>query len=325
MLSDDIIAKIGLDNRPFRKTLRSTSASVGAFSKEVNQKFLGYGKGLITAFGIRAVILGLRDIIQSAREAKEAGEEFGKGGWMSPQTISVLTTVDDTFASIKKNVKEFTGFLLGGIGKFARFLGAFSVTGSFDEANEIIKSMADEDKKSLESAQRKKQLEEELKKQQKAQEESKRKQAASDKEREASLKRQAELMKQLSDAERGLSEAKGSLASARQARGKFTLQELASSPMRFSGRLGLEQNTARQVVGMEARAEALRQRGFADPALQLLSRAEQLRGSLSNVVDSDRFPFRSIEEGIWRSEEHLADVARAAQETGVKIIPSNRK
>ena len=106
----------------------------------------------------------------------------------------------------------------------------------------------------------------------------------------------ARLAAKISELRRKFISQSKSLKTAREDRSKFTLSELAQSNVRFTGTLSREQMVARQVVQLEAMAERNQQLGFGDLSQQQFSHAENLRKGLTNVVERDRFLFKSLEQ-----------------------------
>lgn len=140
-----------------------------------------------------------------------------------------------------------------------------------------------------------------------------------------SQKKQIENIKKIGDAFKELVKRDQVLQQARKDRLKFGLEELADSPVAFRGRLGFEQRRAREIQQIETKAQGLRDRGFFDPALKLFNRAEDLRKTLTNVVDRDRFPFKSLEDSAREQADNLKELVRKANEEGIIIKPRNGK
>lgn len=137
------------------------------------------------------------------------------------------------------------------------------------------------------------------------------------------LDRLAEFNERRKSANMELESAQSALRSTREDRAKFTLEELATSNIRFSGRLGGEQQSARRAFQLEQWAEQNRRLGFGDLALSQLNTADQIRESLTNLRDSERFPFRELTDRVEQSNVELQRLNHLAMTDGVLIRPTN--
>lgn len=105
-------------------------------------------------------------------------------------------------------------------------------------------------------------------------------------------------------------------------RSKLTVDELFNSRLRFGGQLGVDQQLANRIKWDEQRGENLRQRGFLDESTAQFTEADKLRAQLSgNVVDKDRFPFKSLEESAKESNDALQELLSKAKNEGINIVP----
>lgn len=140
--------------------------------------------------------------------------------------------------------------------------------------------------------------------------------AASQKEYEASLARLG--------AQR--TEAVAAAADARGERTKFTLEELAGANLRNIGSQSLRADViaARQVRQLESQAGFLKFRGREgdiEQAKRLFSEADKVRAGIGSLAESERFPFKSIDEGIARVDEGIKELNAKAQGDGLKVKP----
>lgn len=300
--SEDIIQRIGLDSRPWAKGLRSVRGSVAAFSKETNAHITGIIKGWAGLLGAAGIAAGLKEIFGMARKAREEGKEFSEQGWISAENASILNDVSDTLSKMVRTMKEFGAYALGSVGKFFRQLGAFSVTGSWKEAGNVVDKMAEADSAALTTAKAKVDAEKEildLKKKQLANETAL-----------VSLQEKA-------------AEAQTTLTRSKEDRSKFTLSELASSRVRFSGQLAQDQFNAQRILAMESQAAALKAQGYGPQASKLLSRSDDLRKGLVNVVESERFPFKSLEKSANEQTLEFMRMRRIVEEGKLTLQVKN--
>jgi hypothetical protein len=120
-----------------------------------------------------------------------------------------------------------------------------------------------------------------------------------------------------------LAEAEMFLTKTKEDRAKFGLQELATSPIRYTGQLGNDQRSAREVMALEAQAERLRVRGHGPRAAQLYDRADEIRKSMVNLHSGERNPWEVMQRDIEAQREAVVELNRKASQEGLKIIPQN--
>lgn len=121
----------------------------------------------------------------------------------------------------------------------------------------------------------------------------------------------------------------GAVAAAADARGertKFTLEELAGANPRNIGSQSLRADViaARQVRQLESQAGFLKFRGREgdiEQAKRLFSEADKVRAGIGSLAESERFPFKSIDEGIARVDEGIKELNAKAQGDGLKVKP----
>lgn len=140
--------------------------------------------------------------------------------------------------------------------------------------------------------------------------------AIDDKQRDA-RQRMAELR-----GERG--EAVAAAAAARGEMTKFSLAELASAdPRRIQDpALRAQARKARDVLIYQRQAEEWRKSGKVgwERMVQAnMSEAEKLKAGMANLQDSERFPFRSMDDGIKRVDKKMAELVRKATEEGLNV------
>jgi len=321
--SDDIITTIGANLTPLAKALRAKSVTVTDFARDttsaVNKVGQGYAQetekalrrqagNLAKGFGVAGLIAGFKSLISMAREAREEGTEFSKQGWISPETISVLNETEKFFESIVKNVREFAAYVAGSVGRFFRWLGAFTVTGSWSEANKAVKAMAEEDAKALKIAGDKAEAE--------------KRSIELAKKKADLLTKQKELTLEIGEATKQLSDAETRLIKTKEDRSKLSLQELAFAIRPTERNSFMQQQRARQVIALEKEGE--RQRLF-NPQLsmQAFGRADEMRKSLSLVTEAERNPWAGLEDAVTKSEDHLLQLLTVATKLGVLIRPTN--
>ncbi len=132
-----------------------------------------------------------------------------------------------------------------------------------------------------------------------------------------------EMQKQIDDLIRHRDKERETTERALTDRSRFTLQELASSPVRFRGRLGEEQIAARQVSRLEAMAEWNRLHGFSDLLDAHRSPPDEIRSQMTNLVDRERFPNREMGEAMNETERHLNELLGLAKAQGIPVkIPN---
>lgn len=140
--------------------------------------------------------------------------------------------------------------------------------------------------------------------------------AASQKEYEASL---ARLNQQRGGAVKEAQDARAE-------RTKFTLEELASANPRFIGSAQLRADAiaAREARRLESQAGFLKFRGREgdlDRAKELFSQADKVRAGIGSLAESERFPFKSMDEGIKRVDEAIRELNKKAEDEGLKVKP----
>lgn len=133
----------------------------------------------------------------------------------------------------------------------------------------------------------------------------------------------SEAMERNLDAVRRYNEARNALKLTKEDRVKFTLEELANSRVQYSGRLGAEQAMARQAQQLEQWAERNRTMGYGDLAFQQLNRAGQIREGITNLTQSERFPFQSLTDRVDASNAELRKLNSMAATEGLLIRPTN--
>ena len=296
--SEDIITTIGADTRPFAKGLRTMKAQVAIVSKEMNGQMQTSLKAWLGFLGPAGVIAGLKKVFDLAKGVNEEGKEFTKGGWVSAENASVLNETAKAFENIFKSAVSLGAYTLGYIGKAARYLGALSVTGDLAEADRQVGKMEAADRVALGAAKRKLEAQAELVKLKK--------------EELVTAEKKAEVEKKALSAQKAVADAKKD-------RSKFTLEELASSNVRFTGQLGKDQYNAQRITALEAQANALKAQGYGPQSQAYFSEADRLRKGLVNVVDSDRNPFKGLQDSANEQTLELMRLNRILEEQGIKV------
>lgn len=121
-------------------------------------------------------------------------------------------------------------------------------------------------------------------------------------------------------------EAVGALEAVRGEMTKFSLAELASAdPRRIQDpALRAQARRAREVMIYQKQAEDWRNSGKVgwERMVQAnMSEAEKLKAGMANLQDSERFPFRSMDDGIKRVDKSIAELLRKAKEEGLNMQP----
>lgn len=121
-------------------------------------------------------------------------------------------------------------------------------------------------------------------------------------------------------------EAVGALEAVRGEMTKFSLAELASAdPRRIQDpALRAQARRARDVMIYQKQAEDWRNSGKVgwERMVQAnMSEAEKLKAGMANLQDSERFPFRSMDDGIKRVDKSIAELLRKAKEEGLNMQP----
>lgn len=138
------------------------------------------------------------------------------------------------------------------------------------------------------------------------------------------LEKQDEIIKRLHHAEDDHIKSTEELQISREDRSKFTLEQLANLNARsVSGNLRREVFTARDIQELEKQGTRLRDRGFFHESQERFNKADELRKGMIDLVDRERFPFKSQEENIKKTAEKLEELVEKAENEGIKIIPSN--
>lgn len=336
MAEDSIIAKFGADTTALGRALRGVRGMFDRFSEENEKKMKKASGNILQAFGSVAIASGLlklyRDLVASAREAKEAGNEFHKGQWMSPSASAAILVLDDSLKTVSRTVREFSAYSLGMVASLFRIAGAASATGSALEKlirlnfaplyalglmkvpkdiQETLDAMEKADEKALKAHMEK--LDAEAKS------------LAAQKKKAEAMKVQLDLQEKLKNAGKALAEADQRIIKTKEDRSKLSLQELAFGIQpRFGSRAHREQVAARDVIKFEAEAE--RQR-LLNPELskKLFSQADEVRKLLSFATEAERSPFGALEESARQSADSLQEILNAATKTGMLIIPRMSK
>lgn len=117
-----------------------------------------------------------------------------------------------------------------------------------------------------------------------------------------------------------VAKANDKLGEAKSKRSQLSVDDLTGSRFRFSGQLGQDQQTAFQIKRLEAQGEWNRQHGFLGDSKDRFDSADKLRATLSsNVPESERFPFKSLQETSKEAADHLAKIVDNISEDGLSV------
>ena len=153
-------------------------------------------------------------------------------------------------------------------------------------------------------------------------EETQKKQTEADTKKREAAEKQKTLQDEFNHALREERDAERKLNETKEKRYQLSISELASSRIRFGGQLGDDQQTARRITELERQGEWNRLHGYIDDAKDRFTQADDLRKQLStNVVESDRDPYREQWESIAKDNRELARIAKKGEIEGIKIIP----
>ena len=108
-----------------------------------------------------------------------------------------------------------------------------------------------------------------------------------------------------------------SLATAQGDQSRFSLQEL--SGMRGRGAFGAETQGARDVITLERWAKESRQLNLPGRADELQSRADKLRGTLTNLTSGERNPFAALQENTKTTADAVKALDLKSTEGGFKV------
>lgn len=108
-----------------------------------------------------------------------------------------------------------------------------------------------------------------------------------------------------------------SLATAQGDQSRFSLQELAG--MRGRGAFGAETQGARDVITLERWAKESRQLNLPGRADELQSRADKLRGALTNLTSGERNPFAALQENTKTTADAVKALDLKSTEGGFKV------
>lgn len=337
----------------------SAQASLQKFSDLVGEAAAGsldaqgklgqFGLSILDASGnlktTEALLMEASDALKAIESPAERGaaamDLFGKGGVkalsflaqgsesmkafvdqtdkLSVESIQALASAKSTIEGVFRSITIAVGTAISAVSKFFRILGAFSVTGSLSKAIQSVKDADASDVaankpqsvkagKNVFAEARKKDLEAEKK--------------LGD-EIQKNIDKVNEFAKRKAEAVRNFEAATRDLSMTREDRVKFTLEELANSRVQYSGRLGAEQAMARQAYQLEQWAERNRTMGYGDLAFQQLNRAGQIREGITNLTQSERFPFQSLTERVDVSNAELRKLTSMASTEGLLIRPTN--
>ena len=296
--SDDITARIGADTRPFSKALRTVKGQVAIVSKEMSSQLATSLKGWLGFLGPAGIIAGLKKIVDLAKKSREEGAEFTKDGWISHETANLILTATDAFERAYRIAVEFGAYTVGHIAKVGRILGAWSVTGDLAEADKQANMMANAEKEAAMARYEK----------EKRQRES------------VSLKKQElDLELKLAEATKRSADAQKSLARAKEDRSKFTLEDLAPSPLSFTGQLAKDKFNAQRIIALEAQANAMTDAGYGPESREYFNEADRLRKGLVNVTQADRMPFGALEKSANEQTLEMMAIRRILEEQGIKV------
>ena len=141
-----------------------------------------------------------------------------------------------------------------------------------------------------------------------------------DEEKKKRLEEQKKQTDEIQKAAQDVDEKEHDLQLSKEDRSKFTLEELAKlNPRNLGGNLRNEVFDAREVQRLESEGKRLRDRGFFEDSQDAFNRADKLRAGMTDLQDKERFPFKSMEEGINKAEQHLAELLEKADGDGLNV------
>jgi hypothetical protein len=122
-------------------------------------------------------------------------------------------------------------------------------------------------------------------------------------------KEQKEFTKERTAAQAGVARAGANLAEAQEDRGKMTLQELASVS-KFSPGVSMEaagqKDKAQEVLDLQQKAETARKGGDASGAIEMFSRADEMKSGLTALKSGERAdPMAAMKNALKESEDQL--------------------
>lgn len=134
------------------------------------------------------------------------------------------------------------------------------------------------------------------------------------------VNRRRAMQNELNRAGDSVFKANDNLADAKNRRSQLSIEDLTSSRFRFTDQLSADQQTAFQIKELERQGEWNREHGFLGDSKERFDRADKLRASLStNVMDSERFPFKSLEESQREATNHLKEIVDKATGEGIRV------
>lgn len=132
-------------------------------------------------------------------------------------------------------------------------------------------------------------------------------------------KRENQEMRDLAQAQARVTGSKEALEKAKGERTKFSLAELAGANLRGVSDPQLREDIlkAREVQQLEAKAQFLKNRGGEGDlaeAAKTFSLADKVRAGIQTATESERFPFKGLEDGVKESNRILDEInAKAGQ------------
>jgi hypothetical protein len=118
-------------------------------------------------------------------------------------------------------------------------------------------------------------------------------------------------------------DARLALSAAKEDRSKFTLEELATSRIGFTGRLGQEQILARQAAFLEKRAEIERKLGFGDASQRDFTAADAIRNLLPDLKSTEKDRFKVLEKNLAKQVDTLNVLLNREATDGLHIALVN--
>lgn len=157
-------------------------------------------------------------------------------------------------------------------------------------------------------------------KQDKDKKEADRKKTEEEKKQHEFLKEQASLNYEINHAEEEINKATNASKNAREKRSQLSIEDLTTSGFHYRGTLGMDQRNAFDIKELERQGEWNRIHGFTDASKERYSRADELRKTFStDVLESERLPFKSIDEGVKETNEHLTKLLDMADTDGIPV------
>lgn len=285
------------------ESAKKTLDGVGSHSKAVGGKLLG---AATTVFGLSDPNALLKKKFAEIDAKSEAGADVTPDVKKTKEYIAALRELQDAKAGA----------------------GTDKYIAARREEDEIASRLATMKEDSVEKVKTETELAKAhnkvLEEKKKLQDDFNKKQDEAAKKNEEINRRAAAMQVEVNHAMLAIAKSDDKLGDAKNRRSQLSIEDLTTNGFRYKGTLGEDQRTAFKIKRLEQQGEWNRVHGFQDDSQDRFNEADKLRATLStNVLESDRFPFKDLKESSEEAAQHLQELLDKATGEGIKIIPSN--